>query len=124
MMLGIDGELHVVADTGTATALRYRAAVGIGQGDLLIGRSKHLLFVDIKLAHLGPQLCQLLGEPCYLRGQRLRRFLPVGRVELAQIARDALLQKIADEAERGVLCAVDRKQPVPEVESAEPLNSN
>jgi hypothetical protein len=39
-------------------------------------------------------------------------------------AKAALLQKIADEAERGVLCTVDRKQPVPEVESAKPLNSN
>ena len=36
----------------------------------------------------------------------------------------ALLQKIAEEAERGVLCTVDRKQPVPEVEIAKPLNSN
>ena len=33
-------------------------------------------------------------------------------------AKAALLQKIADEAERGVLCTVDRKQPVPEVEIA------
>ena len=34
-------------------------------------------------------------------------------------AKAALLQKIADEAERGVLCTVDGKQPVPEVASAE-----
>jgi len=34
------------------------------------------------------------------------------------------LLKIADEAERGVLCTVDRKQPVPEVLSGKPLNSN
>ena len=34
----------------------------------------------------------------------------------------ALLQKIADEAERGVLCTVDQKQPVPEVTSAKPPN--
>jgi hypothetical protein len=39
-------------------------------------------------------------------------------------AKAALLQKIADEAERGVLCTVDQKQPVPEVTSAKPLNSN
>ena len=39
-------------------------------------------------------------------------------------AKAALLQKIADEAERGVLCTVDRKQPVAEVEIAKPLNSN
>jgi hypothetical protein len=39
-------------------------------------------------------------------------------------AKAALLQKIADEAERGLLCTVDGKQPVPEVASAKPLNSN
>ncbi len=39
-------------------------------------------------------------------------------------AKAALLQKIADEAERGVLCTVDRtlKQPVPDIMSAKPLN--
>ena len=46
MMLGIDGDLHVVADNAGATAARcHRTAVGIGQGDLLIGRGKHLLLV-------------------------------------------------------------------------------
>jgi hypothetical protein len=35
-------------------------------------------------------------------------------------AKAALLQKIADEAERGVLCTVDRKLPVPEITSANP----
>jgi hypothetical protein len=41
-------------------------------------------------------------------------------------AKSALLQKIADEAERGVLCTVGRtlKQPVPDITSAKPLNSN
>jgi hypothetical protein len=39
-------------------------------------------------------------------------------------AKAALLQKIADEAERGVLCTVDQKQAVPEVASAKPLNAN
>jgi hypothetical protein len=93
MMLGGDGDLHVVADNARAApARRHRTAVGIGQGDLLIGRSKHLLLVDGKLAHFLPQLRQLLGEPRHLRGQRLARLLPVGRVQLAQIARDALLQ--------------------------------
>jgi len=38
-------------------------------------------------------------------------------------AKAALLQKIADEAERGVLCTVDQKHPVPEVASAKPPNS-
>jgi hypothetical protein len=39
-------------------------------------------------------------------------------------AKAALLQKIADEAERGVLCTVDRKQAVPAVLSGKTLNSN
>jgi hypothetical protein len=39
-------------------------------------------------------------------------------------AKAALLQKIADEAERGLLCTVDRKQAVPAVLSGKTLNSN
>src|ERR1700734_1772624 len=55
MVLGIDGDLHVVADdAGAATARRHRTAVGIGQRDLLVRRSAHLLLVDIKLAHFLP----------------------------------------------------------------------
>jgi hypothetical protein len=39
-------------------------------------------------------------------------------------AKAALLQTIADEAERGVLCTVDEKQFVADIASAKPLNSN
>jgi hypothetical protein len=39
-------------------------------------------------------------------------------------AKAALLQKIADEAERGVLCTVDRRLPVPEITSAKPVHEN
>ena len=85
MMLGIDGDLHVVADdAGTAAARRHRTAIGIGQRDLLVGRSAHLPLVDGKLAHFLLQLCQLLLEPPHLRRQRFARLL-VGRVKLAQI---------------------------------------
>jgi hypothetical protein len=67
MMFGVDSDLHVIADDARAAAARcHRTTVGIGPRDLPIGRSKHLLLVDIKLAHLLLQLCQLLGEPCYL----------------------------------------------------------
>lgn len=59
---------------------------------MLIGRRKHLLLVDCEPAHFFLQLDQLLPEPHHLRGQSLRRFLPVGCVELAQITRDARLQ--------------------------------
>jgi hypothetical protein len=38
-------------------------------------------------------------------------------------AKAALLQRIADEAERGVLCTVDQREPVPEFSSAKPENS-
>src|SRR5262249_38695285 len=89
MILGIDGDLHVVADNaGSAAARRHRPAVGVGQRDLLVRRSEHLLLVNGKLAHLLLQLRQLLGKPCYLRSQRLRRLLSIGRVKLAQIARE------------------------------------
>ena len=59
---------------------------------MLVRRSKHLPLVNAKLAHFLLQLRQLLGEPRHLRGQRFSRLLPVGRVKLAQIARDALLK--------------------------------
>ena len=62
MVLGIDGDLHVESDDAGATAARrHRAAVGIGQRDLLV-RSQHLLLVDSKLAHFLLQLGQLLGS--------------------------------------------------------------
>jgi hypothetical protein len=38
-------------------------------------------------------------------------------------AKAALLQKIADEAERGVLCTVDKREPIPEFASAPDPNS-
>jgi hypothetical protein len=50
------------------------------------------------------------------RAVRYRR-LALGEPDKAKAA---LLQKIADEAERGVLCTVDRKLPVPEITSANP----
>ena len=38
VMFGIDGDLHIVADHARAApAGRHRAAVGVGQRDLLIG---------------------------------------------------------------------------------------
>ena len=48
------------------------------------------------------------------------------RLALAEpdTSKAALLQKIADEAERGVLCTVDQKPPLPEVLSGKPLSSN
>jgi len=52
MVLGIHGDLHVVADdAGPAAARRHRTTVGIGQRDLLVRRSKHLLLINGKLSH-------------------------------------------------------------------------
>lgn len=53
MMLALDRNLHIVADdTGAAATRCHRATVGIGQRDLLIGRSKHPLLVGRELSHL------------------------------------------------------------------------
>ena len=93
MMLGIDRDLHIVAHyAGAAAACRHRATVGIGERDLLVGRSEHLLLVSLKLPHFLFQLRKLLFEPRRLRCKRLRWLLPVGRIELAQIPRHALLK--------------------------------
>src|SRR4051794_28031714 len=57
MMFGVDCHLNIVAnDTGAAAAGCHRTAVRVGQRDLLIGRSKHLLLVPRKLPHLLLQL--------------------------------------------------------------------
>ena len=50
------------------------------------------------------------------RAVRYRR-LALGEADKANAA---LLQRIADEAERGVLCTVDQKLPGPEITSANP----
>src|SRR5919198_62501 len=63
MMFGVDSHLNIVADdTGAAAARCHRTTVAVGQRDLLIGRSKHLLLANRKLAHLLLQLRQLLFE--------------------------------------------------------------
>ncbi len=95
----IDDDLHVVPMT---PELRRLVAIEGPSGSvrevMLIGRSKHLLFLDRKLANYLLQLCRRLGEPRHLRDQYLGRPLSVGRVTLAQIARDALLQQSAPAA--------------------------
>jgi hypothetical protein len=43
-VLGIDGDLHIVADNARALAAgRHRAGIGIGQRDLFVGRCLNLL---------------------------------------------------------------------------------
>ena len=64
----------------------------IGQRYLLIGRGQHPRLESSEALHLLLESGELLLEMCGLRGKRLRSWLPVGRIELAQIARDALLK--------------------------------
>ena len=92
MMFGLDGNLDVVAnDAGAAAAGRHRAGIGIGQRDLLVRRGKHVRLENREPPHLLLQLLDLLFEAARLGLERLGRLLPVGSVELLQIARHALL---------------------------------
>src|SRR5437660_2180863 len=90
MVLGIDRDLHVVPDdAGTAPARRHRAGVRIGERDLLVGRSEHLFLDRREALHLTFEFREFLLETRRLERERLRRLLPIGRVELAEIARNA-----------------------------------
>src|SRR4030088_2103616 len=92
MMLSIHSDLHVVADDARATsARRHRTRIRVGQRNLLIGRGEHLLLDRSQALDLARELGKLLLEMCRLRSKRFRWFLQVGGVELAQIARHALL---------------------------------
>lgn len=96
VVLDVDSDLHVVADdAGATTARRHRAAVGIGERDLLVGRGQHALLVRRELLHLVLERGQLLLEVHRLDRQRQRRRLVIGGVELRQIAGDTLLDLLA-----------------------------
>src|SRR5271163_3647541 len=61
MVLGIDGDLHIVADNASAlTAGRHRAGIGIGQRDLFVGRGLNLLANLSEGLHLPLQALDLL----------------------------------------------------------------
>ena len=93
MVLGVDGDLHVVTDdAGAAPARSHRAAVGIGERDLLVSRGQHLFLVGFEALHLACELGELVLEMRGLRCERFRWVLQIGRIELREIARDALLQ--------------------------------
>ncbi len=48
MVLGIDGDLDILADNaGVLAGGRHRAGIGIGQGDLFIGRDLDLLALEL-----------------------------------------------------------------------------
>ena len=64
MVLGIDGHLDIVADdAGALAAGRHRPGVGIGQGDLVVGRCFDLPSHLLEGLHLPPQALDLLLEP-------------------------------------------------------------
>src|ERR1700694_1828847 len=93
MVHGVDRDLHIVADDARATPTRcHRAAVGISERDLAVGRGQHLLLVGCELAHFLFQLVELFLEPRRLEHEHVRRFLPIRRIELGEIPRHTLLE--------------------------------
>ena len=61
MVLGVDGDLNIVADGGGAFAAgRHRSGVGIGQRDLLVGRILNGLLHHLQGLHLPAQAGNLL----------------------------------------------------------------
>src|SRR6201987_4884106 len=64
MVLGIDGDLYIVADgSGAFAARRHRTGVGIGQRDLLGGCLLNRLLHYLQGAHLSAQAGNLLLQP-------------------------------------------------------------
>ena len=87
----VDGSLQVVAGKARALAVRrHGARVRVGQRDLAVGRS-------LDLARHGLQLAHLPAERLYSLVQARRahlgdvHLLPIGSVELVQVALDARL---------------------------------
>jgi hypothetical protein len=61
MVFGVDGDLHIVADSGGAFAAgRHRPGVGVGQRDLLVGRILDRLLHHLQGLHLLAQAGNLL----------------------------------------------------------------
>src|ERR1700751_2430619 len=64
MVLGVDGDLYIVADGGgTFAAGRHRTGVGVGQRDLLVGCVLNRLLHHLQGAHLPTQAGNLLLQP-------------------------------------------------------------
>ena len=92
VVLGVDGGLNVVADhAGTPAARRHRAGIGIAQRDLLVRARTPLDFKRLQAPHLLLEDRDLVGQTRRLGRARQRRLLPVGAVQLVQIARNARL---------------------------------
>ena len=109
MVLGVDGDLHIVADGGGAFAAgRHRTGVGIGQRDLLVGRVLDRLLHHLQGLHLLAQAGNLLLQPDRLGLGDIALFA-VGPVQRPQVTRDAgldLLHPPGDLGHRVVLVAI------------------
>ena len=109
MVLGIDSDLHVVPDdAGALAAGRHRAGIGIGQGDLFVGRGLDLLTNLLEGLHLPSQALDLLLEADCLCLSHIA-VLPVGAIQGRKVARDAglhLLNALGDLCHCEVLVAI------------------
>jgi hypothetical protein len=94
MMLRIDCNLHVIAnDPGVLATGRHRARIRIGQRDLLILALHHLRIDRIEPDNLLLELLDLALQSLNLR-LRHRIAMPIGGLELGEIAGDALIDPL------------------------------
>ena len=109
MVFGVDGDLHIVADSGGAFAAgRHRTGVRIGQRDLLIRCLLDCLLHHLQGLHLLAQAGNLLLQPDRLGRGDIALFA-VSSVERPQVTRNAglhLFHPPGDLGNRIVLVAI------------------
>ena len=92
MMFDVHRSLYIVTHHAAAAATcRHRAGIGIAQRDLLVRRGQHPGLKLSQALHLLLQRGYLVFEADRLGGARQRWLLPIGVVQLVQVACDALL---------------------------------
>src|SRR5215472_10888110 len=127
MVLGVDGDLYIVADGGGAfAASSHRTGVGIGQRDLLVGCVLNRLLHYLQGAHLPAQAGNLLLQPDRLSLGDIALFA-VGLVQRPQVTCDAgvdLLHPPGDLGHRVILVAVVyRFELLPSIATTAPAKS-
>src|SRR5262249_33288069 len=109
MVLGVDGDLYIVADgSGAFAASRHRTGVGIGQRDLLVGCVLNSPLHLLQGLHLPAQAGNLLLQPDRLGLGDIALFA-VGLVQRSQVTRNAgvnLLHSPDDLGYRVILVAI------------------
>src|SRR5215469_2935531 len=109
MVLGVDGDLYIVADgSGAFAASSHRTGVGIGQRDLLIGCLLNRLLHHLQGLHLSAQAGNLLLQSDRLGLGDIALFA-VGSVQCSQVPRDAgvdLLHPPNDLGDRVIFVAI------------------